>query len=124
MRGFIKLLSKAPNFLNPYAAVPISRDDCFIKKSSRSGKKNTTLAGELQTPPELTVLTNTLKRSQKPFTLVKGFPESETDIDYLARFLLKSCGSTGTVKDREIRIRGDFREQIILLLMSWGYKVS
>jgi len=63
-------------------------------------------------------------RKGKTVTLVKGFNGKTADIEKLAGEIKRTCGTGGTVKDKEIVIQGDFREKIIKFLSSEGYKTK
>jgi translation initiation factor 1 len=63
-------------------------------------------------------------RKGKTVTLVKGFVGKTDDLEALAVEIKKSCGTGGSVKDREIVIQGDFREKIVLFLSKRGYKTK
>lgn len=62
-------------------------------------------------------------RGGKTVTVVKGFmgiglPEKEQ----LARTLQKSCGTGGTVKDGQIEIQGDKRQEVARILKEAGFQ--
>ncbi|MBN1143161.1 MAG: translation initiation factor [Bacteroidales bacterium] len=63
-------------------------------------------------------------RKGKTVTLVKGFVGKTDDLEALAVEIKKSCGTGGSVKDREIVIQGDFRDKIVLFLSNKGYKTK
>jgi len=63
-------------------------------------------------------------RKGKTVTLVRGFKGSAGDLEELARLLKSRCGTGGSAKDGEVILQGDFREKIILILNSLGYKVK
>ncbi|MDT8392325.1 MAG: translation initiation factor [Bacteroidales bacterium] len=82
---------------------------------------------EQQTLPpseqDLRVHVQSLKGNKK-LTLIRGFVGSEDDMKALGRKLKSACGVGGSVKDGEIFIQGDKREQIMLLLQEYGYKAK
>ncbi len=62
-------------------------------------------------------------RGGKTVTVVKGFvgiglPEKEQ----LARAMQKACGVGGTVKDGQIEIQGDKREEVARILAEAGFR--
>ena len=62
-------------------------------------------------------------RGGKTVTVIKGFvgiglPEKEQ----LARAMQKACGVGGTVKDGQIEIQGDKREEVARILVEAGFR--
>ncbi len=62
-------------------------------------------------------------RGGKTVTVVRGFvgiglPEKEQ----LAKAMQKACGTGGTVKDGQIEIQGDQREQVARILMAANFR--
>lgn len=80
-----------------------------------------TLAPERQ---KLVVSIDRRNRGGKQVTLVSGFVGREGDLAALAKTLKTRCGVGGSAKDGEIMIQGDFRDRIVDILTSLGFRAK
>ena len=63
-------------------------------------------------------------RAGKTVTLIKGFEGEVQELKSLAKSLKNAVGVGGTVKNREIIIQGNYREQLMQLLEEMGHVVK
>jgi translation initiation factor 1 len=64
------------------------------------------------------------RRKGKTVTVVGGLHHDPATFEKLCTDLKKHCGAGGTVRDGEIEIQGDHREQIAAHLQALGYKIK
>ena len=72
----------------------------------------------------LKVMLDKSGRAGKQVTVVQGFTGNTKDLEALGKFLKTRCGVGGSVKEGEVLIQGDRREQIVQLLQAEGYKAK
>ena len=57
-------------------------------------------------------------------TIVKGFKGSERMYQELSKYLKKTCGVGGSIKEENILVQGNHRDKIMKLLIERGFKVK
>ena len=97
-----------------------STDDTYF--SSKEEVDNSTI----ELPPEKQDLRLHLQRlpGNRVITIVKGFIGRDKILIDLSKYLKKSCGVGGSVKNHTILIQGNHRDKILKLLIERGFKVK
>ena len=111
---------------NPFAALS---GENLVPRPSRTAESTPQTGQKAEvTPPRksrgrVDIIRQKAGRGGKTVTVVKGFvgiglPEKER----LARAMQKACGVGGTVKDGQIEIQGDKREEVARILAEANFR--
>jgi translation initiation factor 1 len=63
-------------------------------------------------------------RAGKTVTVIKGFEGSDADLKKLGKTLKKAVGVGGSIKNGEIIIQGNYRDQLMNILIDMGHEVK
>ena len=107
---------------NPFADLPNVHQPPSADTTSQPAQKIQETAPR-KNRGRLDIIRQRAGRGGKTVTVVKGFvgiglPEKER----LARTMQKACGTGGTVKDGQIEIQGDKREEVARILTEANFR--
>ncbi|WP_340073693.1 translation initiation factor [Leptobacterium sp. I13] len=114
-------MTKKLNSLEDLSGFVFSTDDNFTPESSSETDESNTLSNADQ---RLEAHFSNKGRGGKTVTIIKGFQGSEEALKKLAKLLKTKCGVGGSVKESDIIVQGNYRDKIIAILQSLGYKVK
>ena len=98
-----------------------STDPDFNLRKENEKRPGSTLPAEKQT---LRISLDRKQRKGKAVTLIDGFVGNEEALRALGKELKSKCGVGGTVKNGQILVQGDFREKVMAILQSGGYRTK
>lgn len=105
--------------INDFGGIMFSTDPSYVFENTQEE--------HISIPPsqqDLRVMLDRKNRGGKAVTLVTGFKGNDEDLQALAKLLKSKCGVGGSAKDSEVIIQGDFRDKVMAILQSEGYKVK
>ncbi len=99
--------------LPPAPASPPPAPESNVSRSSRPPKSR----------GRVDIVREKAHRGGKIVTVIRGFVGiGHPEIESLAKAIQKSCGTGGTVKDGQIEIQGDRRDEAARILTEAGFK--
>lgn len=105
---------------NNFNSVVYSTDPDFAYESDMEEEVET-LAPNQQT---LRISLDKKQRAGKKVTLISNFIGKQEDLVSLSKTLKTKCSVGGSIKDGEILLQGDFREKVVEILSSLGYRTK
>ncbi|MDE5875851.1 MAG: translation initiation factor [Muribaculaceae bacterium] len=72
----------------------------------------------------LTIVTDKKGRKGKVATIIEGFECSESRLEEIAKILKQKLGTGGSIREGEILIQGDRKQDVTATLKSLGFKVK
>lgn len=64
------------------------------------------------------------RRQGKPNTVIENYNGAKSDFKKLTKYLQKACGVGGSHKNETIIIQGDYRDEIMDMLIELGFSVK
>lgn len=104
-----------------------STDSAFQKRCQRCGSYPCRCPQPKSLPPQQQsprILRDRKGRAGKTVTVVSDLQLTPDDLKKLSKQLKQKCGSGGAIKNGNIEIQGDHRENILAELQKQGYKAK
>ena len=114
------IMSKSDNDWKKRLGTVYSTNPDFRYEMEGGGEQDTLPTTE----QKLKIRLDKNKRKGKTVSLITGFIGKDEDLQELAALLKKKCGTGGSAKDGEIIIQGDFRQRLLDILSSEGYRAK
>lgn len=72
----------------------------------------------------LSVIIDRKGRKGKSATIIEGFTVEENEVKEIAKTIKQKLGKGGSVRDSEILIQGECKDEVIHILENMGFKVK
>ncbi len=116
--GFFYISPRMKKNKNPNSGFVYSTNPDFKPEEESNDHSNATSGKQ-----DLRIFLDRLG-GNKLVTRVNGYVGREVDLEALGKQLKQHCGTGGSVKDHEILLQGDKRDQVLKLLLKAGFKAK